>query len=76
MAYQSGEREQIAMLPACIDDYVSDDAPVRAYDAFVEALDFKKLGIENTPDKEGRPQYDPKAMLKLLVFGYSNVVRS
>lgn len=76
MAYRYGQRKQTAMLPASIEDYVGGDAPVRAYDAFVEALDFKRLGILEDADQEGCPRYEPKAMMKLLVYGYSYGVRS
>jgi transposase len=64
------------LLPASIEQYVAPDAHVRAYDAFVDSLDFEQLGIIIGPDKAGCPQYDPKAMLKLLVYGYSYGVRS
>lgn len=63
-------------MPPSIEDYVPGDAPVRAYDAFVEALDFDELGIELDASKVGNSFYDPKAMLKLLVYGYSYGVRS
>ena len=43
---------------------------------FVDALDFGTLGIQIEPDKVGCPQYASKAMLKLLVYGYSYGVRS
>ena len=76
MALRQGNREQMQMLPASIEEYVAEDAPVRAYDAFVEALDFEGLGIDTNPLKEGNPSYDPKTMLKLLVYGYSYGVRS
>lgn len=76
MAYRYGDRNQITLLPPSVDEYVTLDAPVRAYDAFVEALDFKELGIDIDPDRVGNPSYDPKAMLKLLVYGYSYGVRS
>ena len=45
MAYRNGNREQIELFPPSIESYVSEDHPVRAYDAFVEALDFNELGI-------------------------------
>ncbi|MEW5993278.1 MAG: transposase [Candidatus Zixiibacteriota bacterium] len=64
------------LLPSSIEEYVPADAPVRAYDAFVEALDFGQLGIELDAGKVGNSSYDPKAMLKLLVYGYSYGVRS
>ncbi len=76
MAHRYGDRLQMSLLPKCIEDYVKQDAPVRAYDAFVEALDFKELGIDIDPSRVGNSQYDPKAMLKLLVYGYSYGVKS
>ena len=71
MAYRYGDRYQMAMLPQSIEDYIAEDDPVRAYDVFVEALNFKDLGIDINPNKVGNSQYDPSAMLKLLVYGYS-----
>lgn len=76
MAIRRGNREQMELLPPSIEQYVAEDAPVRVYDAFVEALDLNELGIVVDPMKEGNPCYDPKAMLKLLVYGYSYGVRS
>ncbi len=76
MAYRYSNRYQMALLPQSIEEYVAKDDPVRAYDAFVEAIDFNELGIEINPNKVGNSQYDPKAMLKLLVYGYSYGVRS
>jgi len=55
---------------------VSKENPVRAYDVFVEALDFHALGIEINPDKVGNSEYDPRSMFKLLVYGYSYGVKS
>lgn len=76
MAYKRGNREQLTMLPPTIEEYVGQDDPVRAYDAFVEALNLEGLGIEVEEDKVGNSAYDPKAMLKILVYGYSYGWRS
>lgn len=76
MAYRYGDRNQTELFPPCIEDYVAQDAPVRAYDVMVEALDLNKLGIVWDPNKVGNSCYDPKSMLKLLVYGYSYGVRS
>ncbi len=76
MAYRYGDRSQSALFPPCVEDYVPQDAAVRAYDAMVDALDFKELGIAIDPDNVGNPQYDPRAMLKLLVYGTSYGIRS
>jgi len=76
MAYRYGDRYQMGLLPQSIEDYVPEDHPVRAYDAFVEALDFSALGIDLDAHQVGNSEYDPKAMMKLLVYGYSYGIRS
>ncbi len=76
MAYITGNRDQRTLLPDCLDDYVGADDAVRAYDAFVDQLDLAELGIEVDPYQVGHPEFDPRAMLKLLVYGYSYGLRS
>ena len=76
MAYRYGDRRQKILFPQSIDEYIPQDSPVRAYDVFVDALDFDQLGIDIEPKKVGCPQYDPRVMLKLLVYGYSYGIRS
>lgn len=76
MAYRNGDRRQGILFPQSIDEYIPEEAPVRAYDAFVDSLDFDQLGIDLDDRKVGCPQYNPKAMLKLLVYGYSYGIRS
>jgi len=76
MAYRYGNREQMTFLPPSIEDYVSQDDPVRVYDVFIESLDFDELGIVLEPHKVGNATYDPKTMLKLLTYGYSYGWRS
>ena len=44
---------------------------MRAYDAFVESVELADLGIEIDEHQVGNSEYDPRAMLKLLVYGYS-----
>jgi transposase len=76
MAYLYGNRYQTTLFPESIEDYVSKNDPVRAYDAFVEKLDLKKLGMSIQDVKVGNPAYNPKAMIKLLLYGYSYGIRS
>lgn len=71
MAFRYGNRHQYALFPETIDKYVGPDDPVRAYDAMIDAFDIDTLGIVTNPNQVGNPSYDPKAMLKLLVYGYS-----
>jgi transposase len=76
MAYRYGERQQMNLFPQSIEDYVATGDPVRAYDAFVNAVNLKELGITWDENQVGNPEYDPTAMLKLLVYGYSYGIRS
>ena len=76
MAYQVGNRVQPTFLPNTIDHYITETDPVRVYDAFVEALNFKELGIPIETCKAGAYEYYPKDMLKLLIYGYSYGDRS
>lgn len=76
MAYRYGDRTQAILFPQSIEDYISQNDPVRAYDAFIEALDLKELGIILNDDKIGNSEYYPKTMLKLLLYGYSYGERS
>jgi transposase len=75
MAYRYGNREQFGLFPQSIEEYVSEQDPVRVYDAFVDRLDFSGLGIELDEYQVGNSEYDPRSMLKLLVYGYSYGVK-
>ena len=76
MAYIYGQRSQYTMFPKSIDEYVGEQDPVRVYDALVNELNFKELGISLEPYKGGPDEYDPKTMLKIIVYGYANSQRS
>ena len=71
MAYKCGSREQITLFPQSIDEYIGEEHPVRAYDTFIEVLNPHEIDLEIDPHRVGNSAYDPKAMLKLLVYGYS-----
>jgi len=76
MAYRHGDRDQMQLLPPSIEEYVASDDPVRAYNAFVDSLSLAELGIIWDEHKVGNSEYEPKAMIKLLVYGYSYGLRS
>lgn len=76
MAYIKGNRDQITLLPPAIEDYIAKDDPVRAYDGFVDALDYTTLGLVIDENQSGANPYWPKAMLKLLMYGYAYGIRS
>jgi hypothetical protein len=57
---EGGSRDQINLLPACIDDYVAPDALVRVVDAFVASLDLAELGFNRAvAATTGRPGFQP-----------------
>jgi transposase len=71
------DRNPGTLLPACLDDYIAEDNPVRAVDAFVEELDLRQLGFAGAePAETGRPAYHPAVLLKLYIYGYLNRVPS
>jgi transposase len=76
MAFRKGDRHQSTLFPPSLEELVPEDSPVRVYNAFVDALDIKELGINTNENQVGNPSYDPRAMLKLLIYGYSYGVRS
>jgi transposase len=46
--HKSGQdRNQASFLPPCLEDYVSQDNPVRAIDAYVDSLDLNELGFRD-----------------------------
>jgi transposase len=71
------DRGQSTLMPECLDDFIGENNPVRAIDAFVEALDVAGLGFDGvTPAGTGRPAYHPAVLLKLYIYGYVNRVPS
>ena len=71
------DRVQSTLLPGCLDDFIDESNPVRAIDAFVDALDLAELEFDGaSPAATGRPSYHPSVLLKLYIYGYLNRVQS
>src|SRR6202166_10164 len=71
------DRNQVTLLPECLDDYVVEDNPVRVIDVFIDELDLTGLGFEGVaPEATGRPAYHPASLLKIYVYGYLNRIQS
>jgi transposase len=67
------ERTQRAFLPEPLDDYVTENNPVRVIDVFVDQLDLGKLGFAGVePEDTGRPAYHPSTLLNICKYGYLN----
>jgi len=53
-------RNQVVLFPESVEDYITEDNPVRFIDAFVANLDLAALGFMRAqPAETGRPAYDP-----------------
>jgi len=71
------DRKQAILLPEYLEDYVSDDNPVRVVDVFVDELDLHDLGFDGTaPATTERPLYHPSVLLKIYIYGYLNRIQS
>jgi len=71
------DRNQITLMPDAIEDYISEDNPVRFIDAYVAHLNLKYLGFPHVvPETRGRPPYHPGDLLCLYLYGYLYAIRS
>ena len=71
------DRNQVTLFPEVLDDYITEENPVRVVDVFIDNLDLKALGFDGVePAVTGRPSYHPSVMLKLYVYGYLNRIQS
>jgi transposase len=71
------DRSQRVLFPEQLEDWITEDNPVRAVDAFVEALDVAGLGFDGArPADTGRPAYHPATLLKIYIYGYLNRIQS
>jgi transposase len=71
------DRSQSTLLPERLDDYVTEDNPVRVVDVFVDNLDLATLGFDRAiAQATGRPGYHPATLLKIYIYGYLNRVQS
>jgi transposase/macrodomain Ter protein organizer (MatP/YcbG family) len=71
------DRGQTTLFPECLEDWIDEDNPVRAIEAFVDGLDLSGLGFDGAaPEATGRPSYHPMVLLKLYIYGYLNRVQS
>lgn len=70
-------RSQSTLFPESLEDYITEDNPVRVIDVFVDEFDLAKQGFEGVqPEATGRPSYHPGMLLKLYIYGYLNRVQS
>jgi transposase len=74
---EGADRGQSTLFPACVEDWIGEDNPVRVIDVFVDELDLAELGFSGVEaEVTGRPSYHPSALLKVYIYGYLNRVQS
>lgn len=75
---KSQDRREEMLLPPRVEDYVSENNPVRAIDAYVDTLNLEELGFKHTTFvvHAGQPPFNPVALLKLYLYGYIQHIRS
>lgn len=76
---QGKDRIQPLLFPPSIDDYVDEDNSVRVIESYVDILNLKELGFEDTRKSDridGQKAYNPSLLLKIYIYGYINKIRS
>jgi transposase len=78
MNYIKGfDRKQVVLIPETIDLLINKNHEIRFIDAFVESLNVVEFGFKDIRlNKNGRPPFHPKDLLKLYIYGYLNRIRS
>ncbi|MDR2204149.1 MAG: IS1182 family transposase [Nitrososphaerota archaeon] len=77
MWHIAGEnRNQKTLFPDVLDDFVSQENPVRVIDTYVDSLNLESLGFTISTAETGRPPYNQTDILKLYIYGYFNKIRS
>ena len=75
MDFQQGfDRNQLLMID--FDSMVASDSWARIVDLFVAILPMEELGFNTILQKQGRPPFKARDLLKLYLYGYKNKIRS
>ena len=69
--YETGRQLK---LPMETEIYIAADDPVRLVSAVVERMDIRK--IERSYSQDGRNEYPPRILLKVLIYGYMRMIYS
>jgi transposase len=76
MRYKAGaDKQQVMLLPDCLDDYVPENHLCRVISAFTKQLDMAGLGYVYAECKEtGCRPYDPQMMLNLYIYVHTCIL--
>ncbi|TWE15136.1 transposase [Kitasatospora atroaurantiaca] len=74
--FRTFDPHQVLLLPPSLDDWLPEDHLARfVADLVDQALDLSPILADYT-EKRGYPPYDPRLMVRLLIYGYTTGVRS
>ncbi|MFD7057732.1 IS1182 family transposase [Streptomyces mirabilis] len=74
--FRAFDPHQVLLLPPSLDDWLPEDHLARfVADLVDEVLDLGPV-LAGYTEKRGYPPYDPRLMVRLLVYGYTTGVRS
>ena len=68
VVYKSYNRNEGSLFPVYLSDMVAPEHPARVVDAVVDSLDIS--GIERGYKGGGTSSYEPRAMLKVIIYSY------
>jgi transposase len=75
--YKKDEFDQMVMLPVSLEDQLVPGTLEFAIHTLVETrMDLSRFEARYTNDETGRSAYDPKILLKIVLFGYSRGMMS
>ncbi|MFJ8763117.1 IS1182 family transposase [Streptomyces cyaneofuscatus] len=74
--FRAFDPHQVLLLPPSLDDWLPQDHLARfVADLVDELLDLSPV-LANYTEKRGYPPYDPRLMLRLLIYGHTTGIRS
>jgi transposase len=74
--FRAFDPRQVLLLPPSLDDWLPEDHLARfVADLVDEVLDLGPVLADYT-EKRGYPPYDPRLMVRLLIYGYTTGIRS
>jgi transposase len=67
--FRDNYQNQLALFPLNLEDLIDENHLVRVIDTFVNNISYSTL-IKGF-SKEGKPPYEPRTMLKIIIYSYS-----
>jgi transposase len=69
-------RQQVTLMPECLDDFIAEDNPVRVVDAFVNELNLQALGFDGAQPATTGGLPTTLVCCSIYIYGYLNRLQS